>query len=352
VAAPSARGTLTYSEAGVDLPLKREALAQLLGRVRYRPPPSHGRPVPLAGHYAGLVKIGRETLALTTDTVGTKVILAEQLGLWEPIGQDLVAANVNDLAAVGARPAGLVDVISCRRPDAAVFRQIGTGMARGLRLAQCALLGGETATVPDLVRNFDVGGTALGFFPRGRSPVTGQRIQPGDVVLGVPSTGFQTNGFTLIRRLLLEHQVDLHSRRSGSPLPLGIELLRGSRIYVPASEALASHAGTTGFAHITGGGVRNLTRLHPKVAFVLNQWPDPEGIFRWLADLGGIPDEELYQTFNMGIGFVIVLRPRAVEAARRALARAGVPDAVPVGYVERGVGVHLPKHGLRYDEYD
>jgi len=348
---PAPRTAWTYAASGVDVSVRARALTALLAAVKYRSPPDHGRPVAAPGHYAGLVRIGRETIAITTDTVGTKVLLAEQLGRWEEVGEDLVGVNVNDLAAMGARPAALVDTILCARPEEEVFRAIGRGLDRGLCAARCALLGGETAVVPDIVRGVDLGGTALGFFPRGRRPVTGAKIRPGDRILGVPSTGVHANGFTLLRKLLDESRVDLAVPRPGSRVPVGEELLRPTRIYTSTADALADRTEVHGLAHMSGGGVRNLVRLHPRVAFVLDRWPEPPSLFSWIASLGNLAAEEMYQTFNMGIGFVLVVGREHLAETRRRLLRAGAPDAVEIGHIERGTGVSLPSLGLRYVGY-
>jgi phosphoribosylformylglycinamidine cyclo-ligase len=341
----------TYAASGVDVSARARALTALLASVSYRPPPNHGRPVDAPGHFAGLVRIGRETIAITTDTVGTKVLLAQRLGRWEEVGEDLVGVNVNDLAAMGARPAALVDTILCAQPDEEVFRAVGRGLDRGLRAARCALLGGETAIVPEVVREYDLGGTAVGFFPHGRRPVTGAKIRPGDRILGLPSAGVHANGFTLLRRLLDESRVDLLQPRPGSRLPVGMELLRPTRIYSAVADALADRPEVHGLAHLSGGGVRNLVRLHPKVAFVLDHWPEDRPLFSWIAALGDLAPEEMFQTFNMGIGFVLVVSPQHLSETRRRLARAGAADVLEIGHVERGTGVALPPLGLRYDGY-
>ncbi|HXW67798.1 MAG TPA: phosphoribosylformylglycinamidine cyclo-ligase [Thermoplasmata archaeon] len=342
----------TYARSGVDVGARGQALAAFLAEVRYRARPDHGRPVRAPGHYAGLVRIGRETLAVTTDTVGTKVQLAERLGRWEEVGEDLVGANVNDLASVGARPAGLVDTILCARPEPAVFAALGRGLDRGLRAAGCSLLGGETAVVPSIVQGIDLGGTAVGFFPRGRRPVLGERIRPGDALLGIPSNGLHANGFTLVRRLLEERSVDLARPRPGAAVPLGEELLAPTRIYTGAAEAIAARPETHGLAHLSGGGVRNLVRLHARVAFVLERWPPPPPLFDWLQRLGEIADAEMFRTFNMGIGFVLAVAPTHLAETRRRIARAGAPDAVVIGHVERGRGVRVPSRGLSFEGYD
>ncbi len=344
-------GGATYAASGVDRAAVGSALAALLAAVRYRPRPSHGRPVDAPGHYAGMVRIGRETLAVTTDTVGTKVRLAAEVGRWEEVGEDIVGVNVNDLASLGARPAGLVDTILCDRPNAEVFRAIGRGLDRGLRAAGCALLGGETAVVPSIVDGIDLGGTALGFFPRGRAPVTGRRIRAGDIVLGIPSAGVHANGFTLIRRLVQERAVDLRGVGPGGGVSLAEELLRPTRIYSGVADAMAARAEVHGFAHLSGGGVRNLVRLRSDVEFVFDRWPAPPPIFPYLQALGGLSDEEMFQTFNMGIGFVVVVASAHLAETRRRLARAGAGDAIPVGRVGRGRGVRLPAHSLAYDGY-
>ena len=342
----------SYARAGVDVSVRSRALSAFLASVRYVPPPSHGRPVDLPGHYAGLIRIGRETIAVTTDTVGTKTLLAEQLGRWEEVGEDLVGVNVNDLASVGARPAGLVDTILCAHPNPEAFSAIGRGLNRGLKAAECALLGGETAIVPDIVAGIDLGGTAFGFFPRGRHPVTGARIRPGDQILGFRSNGLHANGFTLVRRLLEEYRTDLTRPRPGTETPVGQELLVPTRIYTRIADAIADRGETHGLAHISGGGVRNLVRLHPRVEFVLDHWPEPPSLFPWVQSLGGLANDEMFRTFNMGIGFVAIVAREHLAETRRRLVRAGGGDAVEIGRVERGSGVSLPSLGLHYTGYE
>ncbi len=344
-------GPWTYASSGVDVDARARALSALLGGVSYRPPPTHGRPLAAPGHFAGLVRIGRETIAVTTDTVGTKTLLAEALDRWEEVGEDIVGVNVNDLAAVGARPAALVDTVLCARPEEEVFRALGRGIERGLREARCSLLGGETAIVPDLVRGTDLGATAIGFFPRGRQPVTGARIRPGDRILGIPSNGVHANGFTLLRKLLDARSVDLARPRPGSRIPVGEELLRPTRIYTVAADALADRPEAHGFAHISGGGVRNLSRLSDRVAFVLDAWPAIPPLYGWIQELGAVSTTEMFQTFNMGIGFALVVAPDHLSETRRRLARAGAGDAGEIGHVERGRGVSVPAFGLRYEGY-
>jgi phosphoribosylformylglycinamidine cyclo-ligase len=341
----------TYARSGVDRASIATAVEALLKASRAPTAPGAGIRIAAPGHYAGLLKLGPTTLAVTTDTVGTKSLLAETTGRWEEIGEDAVGVNTNDLASVGARPAGLVDTILCKAPDPARFAAIGRGIGLGLRKAKCHLLGGETAVVPELVQGIDVGGTAIGFFPDGRRPVLGDRIRAGDKILGLPSDGFHANGYTLLRRLLSEEHVDLHRRRPGARRNLGEELMRPTKIYARPIEAIADDPAVHGLAHISGGGVRNLVRLRPEARFSLDLWPRPKGLFEWLVDLGGLELEDAYETFNMGIGFVVVVEPGAATRLLARLKAHGAPDALEVGTVETGRGVALPSLGLEYRGY-
>jgi phosphoribosylformylglycinamidine cyclo-ligase len=344
-------GGLNYRQSGVDTVAVADALRSLLAGLTYRAPASSGRPLTQIGHYAGIIRIGRESLAITTDTVGTKVLLAEQMGRWEEVGEDLVAINVNDLSAVGARPAALVDVISVPRADATIFGAIGRGINRGLRAARCSLLGGETAMVPDLVRGTDLGGTAVGFFPQGRRPILGRGIRPGDVLIGLPSRGLHSNGFTLVRKILETQQLDPRDARPGGTVQVGEELLAPTRIYAAAIEAIAQNPSLHGLAHISGGGIRNLLRLHPSRCFVLDAWPPVPPLFQWLAERGELSAEEQYQTFNMGIGFVLAVAARGEDSVIAALRRAGEPGARRIGRVTAGRGVRVPDARVEFASY-
>lgn len=346
-----ARSGWTYAASGVDRSSISAALGALLSQVRYVPPPSSGRLLPARGHFAGLVRIGAETLALTTDTVGTKVALAEAAGRFDDLGEDLVAVNVNDLAAVGARPVGLLDTIVCRTIDAEILRGIGRGLNRGIRTARCHLLGGETAVVGEQVQGWEIGGTAVGYFPRGRDPILGRRLRVGDRLIGLSSFGFHANGYTLIRKILSERSVDLMAQRPGGRAPIVRELLRPTRIYSGIVDQIADEPSLHGLAHLSGGGVRNLVRLHEDRSFVLDRWPRPPTLFRWIQELGGLSDYEMFQTFNMGVGFVLAVAAGTSEEWLRRLARAGAPDARVVGHVARGEGVTVPRWDLSFEGY-
>ncbi len=342
----------TYAESGVDLAGRSRALPALLRAAAYRAPASHGVVIDAPGHFAGLVRLPGARLAVTTDTVGTKVLLAAEAGRWEEVGEDLVAINVNDLAAVGARPTAIVDTILCGEADPVAFAAIGRGIRRGLAAARCSLIGGETALVGEIVRSIDLGATAVGFFPGRRRPILGDQIRPGDRLLGIRSSGFHANGFTLVRRLVRESSVRLSRPRPGARVPVGTELLAPTRTYSDAIDAIADTPGVVGLAHVSGGGVRNLVRLSRSVEFSLANWPATPGLFCWLQGLGGISDREMFQTFNMGIGFIVVVRRAAERAVRARLQAAGARGVFPIGTVRAGAGVTVPSFDLAYRGYD
>lgn len=347
-AAPPA---LTYASVGIRQDEVAVALGRLLRAARYQAPSASGSVVKLPGHYAGVVRLGPTCVALTTDNVGTKMLLARTLDRWEEVGEDVVAVNVNDLSAVGARPSAFVDYIAVQTPVPSIFEAIGRGIGRGLKASRCALVGGETSVVPDLVKSVDLSGTAMGFFPKGRSPVTGAGLRAGDVLLGLPSSGFHSNGYTLIRRLVEEYAVDITRPLPGDTLPLGQRLLAPTRIYTRPLEALLDAGLPVALAHISGRGLRNLIRLTQKLQFVLDRLPPMPPLFRWMADLSQLSPDELYQTFNMGTGFIAVVRASKVEQALKVLAKAGEPGARILGTMGKGHGVVLPELGVRYDSY-
>lgn len=344
---------LDYAAAGVDTRHVRDSLRLLLRAVRYRAPATRGRPIVSSGYFAGVIRIGDSLLALTTDNVGTKVLLAQTLGRWEEVGEDMVAMNVNDLLATGSLPSALVDYIACRVPDGKVLTRIGMGLNRGLSRAGCSLLGGETAVVPDLLSSpYDLSATALGFFPPGRKPIDGSRLRPGDVLIGLASSGFHTNGYTLVRRLVEERRIPLRGRVAGVDRPLGEALLAPTRTYGPFVEPLLRVGLPTALANITGGAFsKNLLRIRKDLEFCLDQMPSPRGLFEWVSRVSGLSPEELYRTFNMGIGFVVAVRAEEEESALRLLRTHGARDAQVIGHVGSGKGVVLPSLGVRYSSY-
>jgi len=337
----------TYAEAGVSQDEKAAHIAALVSALTYKRR-GRGKPLTKIGHFTGLVDFGSYALSLCTDSVGTKVLVAKELLRWDTIGVDCIALNVNDMICIGAEPLAFVDYLAIESYDHEVARQIGIGLNRGAEAANVSIVGGEVAVVPELVRGLDLAGTCFGVVPKSKI-IDGSAIRPGDVILGLPSTGIHANGLTLARRVLQDSGLTMPDPVPALGRSWGEELLEPTSIYVrPVLRALRA-GGIHGMAHITGGGVRNLIRLKRNVAFRITQPLPAPPIFRELQTLGGIDDREMYQTFNMGMGFAIV----ASQAKATALVRALRPDveARIVGEVTRGRGVSVPLHDLSWTSY-
>ncbi|MFQ5413142.1 MAG: phosphoribosylformylglycinamidine cyclo-ligase, partial [Phycisphaerae bacterium] len=278
------------------------------------------------------------------DGVGTKVLIALQMKRLDTIGIDLVAMNVNDLITVGAEPLFFLDYLAVSKLDPAALKAVIDGIAAGCRKAGCALLGGETAEMPDLYRpgELDLAGFALGVVEYHRRIDT-SRVGPGDVVIALPSNGIHANGYTLVRRLLAKSRCRLDTRYDELGEKLGAAVLRPTRIYVDAVRAVLRaypvKRVVTAMAHITGGGLReNIARtLPPRCDAVIKRsaWTPPP-IFEFLRGLGTTRGE-MYKVFNMGVGYVFLVRPIYVKGVMRALRQAG-ETPLPIGRIQRGRG--------------
>ncbi|HEX6205693.1 MAG TPA: phosphoribosylformylglycinamidine cyclo-ligase [Solirubrobacterales bacterium] len=321
-----------YAKAGVDQGAADSAVA---GLVRALAAIQLGRPsaqVPLPGHYASVIKIDERTgIALSTDGVGTKLVLAEQLGRFDTIGIDCVAMNVNDVICVGAEPLAMLDYIAIEKADPAVCEEIGVGLARGAEKAGIEIPGGELAQLGQLVRGVDVSGACFGTVALD-AIVDGSAVEPGDVVIGLPSTGLHSNGYTLARSALAD--LSLEDDRLGRPL--GDVLLEPTEIYVkPIVELLRSELDVRGLAHITSGGTKNLLRLAAEVGYEIDDPLPVPPVFDLIQQLGEVSDEEMQEVFNLGCGFCVVV-PATDEGAALDLLRAHYPAAKRIGRATEG----------------
>jgi phosphoribosylformylglycinamidine cyclo-ligase len=316
-----------YAKAGVDQGAADSAVAGLvraLGAIKLDRPSLQ---VPLPGHYASVIKIGENAgIALSTDGVGTKLLVAEELGRFDTVGIDCVAMNVNDVICVGAEPLAMLDYIAVQKADPAVCEEIGVGLARGAELAGVEIPGGELAQLGDLVSSVDVSGACFGTVDLD-AIVDGGAVQPGDSVIGLPSSGIHSNGYTLARAAL--HGIPFDDDRLGRPL--GDVLLEPTEIYVkPIVELLRSDVEVRGLAHITSGGTGNLLRLVAEVGYEIDDPLPVPPIFALIQENGDVSAEEMYDVFNMGCGFCVVV-PAADEAAALELLRAHYPAAQRIG---------------------
>ena len=336
-----------YARAGVDQLLSGNAVAALvdvLAGIRTGRP---SRAALASGHYANVLRLDdRRGLALSCDSVGTKVIVCEQLGRYDPIGIDLFGMNANDVICVGADPIALLDYIAVEEANPDVLEQIGIGLRAGAEQAGVEIPGGELAVLPDLLRGhpspngFDLVGFCVGLVDLD-AIVTGERIEPGDAVIGIPSSGIHSNGLSLARSVL----TDLDEEVAGGTV--GDLLLEPTVIYVKAVGGLLdSRVDVRGLAHITGDGFLNLLRLEADAGYrVDSPLPVPD-VFRLIAERGDVEDAELYEVFNMGCGFCVVVPREDVDAALELLDRHH-PGSAVIGQATTATGVvELPKQGL------
>jgi phosphoribosylformylglycinamidine cyclo-ligase len=336
-----------YAAAGVDTSQADRGVDALVGVLRTIELGRPSRSVLASGHYASVLKITDELgIAVSTDGVGSKLVVAEQAGRLDTVGIDCIAMNVNDVICVGAEPIAMLDYLAVEQVDPGALAQIAQGLKVGAQAAGIEIPGGELAVLPELIRGhpsphgFDLCGTAIGTVALD-AIVTGEAIAPGDALIGVPSSGLHSNGYTLARRALLE---DGGLGLDDTPAELGGRsvadaLLEPTVIYVRAAlELLRSGIAVHGLAHITGGGLLNLLRLGAgRVGFAVEEPLPVPPICDLVARLGGVATEEMWEVFNMGCGFVAIVAPeQAGEAA--ALLAGHHPGAARIGSVTADAG--------------
>ena len=308
---------LTYADAGVDIDASEAATAALIGMV------GEGE-----GDYAGLLDIGARYLALATDGVGTKLLVADALADYSTVGIDCIAMNVNDLVAAGVRPVAFVDYLAVEEPDERFAEQVGEGLAAGADRAGIELVGGETAVMPEVVRGLDLAGTCAGL--AGKDAVFDGTAAPGDALVGWRSSGIHSNGLTLAREAATRDHDYTDPCPFGEYDTLGEALLEPTRIYTDLLNPMRDHD-VRGAAHITGGGWENLERLGAN-RYVVDDPFTPQSVFEFVQAEGNISDVEMHRTFNMGTGFVAAVAPDAAESL------AAATGGQVVGRVEAGDG--------------
>ncbi|XP_057773324.1 phosphoribosylformylglycinamidine cyclo-ligase, chloroplastic/mitochondrial-like [Salvia miltiorrhiza] len=320
---------LTYKDAGVDI----DAGSELVKRI--------AKMAPGIGGFGGLFPLGDSYLVAGTDGVGTKLKLAFETGIHDTIGIDLVAMSVNDIITSGAKPLFFLDYFATSRLDVDLAEKVIKGIVDGCQQSDCALLGGETAEMPDFYADgeYDLSGFAVGIVKKD-SVIDGKNIEVGDVLIGLPSSGVHSNGFSLVRRVLERSGLSLKDNLPGSSLSLGKALMAPTVIYVKQVLDIISRGGVKGIAHITGGGFTdNIPRVFPKGLGALvyeNSWAVPP-VFKWIQEAGRIEGAEMNRTFNMGIGMVLVMKE---EAALRLLGDDhGKNSVYRIGEVVSGDGV-------------
>jgi phosphoribosylformylglycinamidine cyclo-ligase len=344
--------TDAYAQSGVDTAAADAGVAALVGVLRTIELGRAARTVPLPGHFAAVLKVAPNLgIALGTDGVGSKLIVAEQAQRYDTVGIDCIAMNVNDVVCVGAEPIAVLDYLAVERADPGVMREIGTGLKRGAELAGVEIPGGEVAVLPELIRGhpspngFDLTAACVGLVALD-SIVSGADCHPGDALIGVPSSGLHSNGYSLARRALATLALD-----DRPPALKGASvaeaLLEPTTIYVRAVlELLRSGLRVHGLAHITGGGLLNLTRLNRNVGYAIDDPLPVPPVFDLVKELGAVPDAEMWEVFNMGCGFCAIV-PASTADSAAALLASHHSGARRIGTVTDRAGVvELPALGL------
>ena len=328
----------TYKEAGVDIDAGEEAVRRIKGHVRGTFTPGVLTDI---GSFGGLFALDKSqyrdpVLVSSMDGVGTKLKVAQRVHKHDTVGQDLVNHCVNDIAVCGARPLFFLDYFAAGqlRPD--VLEAVVKGFAQACSENGCALIGGETAEMPDLYARdeYDLAGTIVGVVERDEI-VDGSAIEAGDVLLGLPSTGLHTNGYTLARKVLFERFVAADTPDALGGASVGEAMLAVHRSYLDPIQALVAEGLAHGFSHVTGGGlVGNTSRILPDglaLEVAWDAWTRP-GIFRLIQEVGEVPEDDMRRTFNLGVGLVAVVPASAKERALTVLGALGEP-AFEVGRV-------------------
>ncbi len=348
----------TYANMGVNVAEADQGIAKITAAIKSTwPIRGFGRVVLENGYFANVIDVGDgKGLASTTDGVGSKTIIADLLKIWNTIGIDCVANNVNDLICLGAVPVSMLDYIGVEKADAAILGEIGVGLAEGARQAEISISGGEVSQLPDNIRGFDLIGAAHGYVELDRM-ILGQNVMPGDIVIGIGSNGIHSNGLTMARRVLFEraklNYVEARDDLEGRSI--GEELLRPTYIYVNTILGLICRLPVKALINITGDGLLNLLRAKSDCGYTIEQLPQTPPIFDLIRRYGNLAYAAMFETFNMGIGFCVVVAPEHAGAALRLLEQHH--RAWPIGYAREGKSVTIVQHKMtghgktfRYDE--
>ncbi len=286
-----------YKSSGVDIKVEEKSISALVSVIKETLHFRKGKigcTIGDIGSFSGLIEFEDYALSLATDGVGSKVLVAQKLKKYDTVGIDVIAMNVNDIICNGSMPIAFVDYIALEKTSESMLEEIAKGLLEGAKQSEMPIIGGETATLPDIIKGdgngFDLAGTCLGAVKKDKI-ISGKEIIPGDIVIGIASSGIHSNGLTLARKVLKQEYYP--------------ELLIPTRIYVKQILDLIESVKVKGMIHITGGGLLNLKRLKKGIGFDL-ELPDPPLIFKKIMETG-VEIDEMYRTFNMGTGFIVVI---------------------------------------------
>lgn len=314
----------TYAKAGVDIKKEEDVVSAILNVVEFE---------------EEKVEVEGKKFVLCTDGVGSKVIVANEMKKWDTIGIDCIAMNANDCLVLGAKPLAFVDYLAMEKMDVEKAKEIAKGLKKGADEAGIKIIGGETATLPEIIKGFDLAGTCLGIVEK-----EFKEMREGDVIIGLRSSGLHSNGYTLARKVFKNHGYSFHDEIEEIGV-IGYELLKPTKIYVKEILELWKNVEVKGIAHITGGGLKKLYRIRKNVCFYLDDIFEPQPIFKIIQKLGNVSNEEMYRTFNMGMGMAVIVEKREADEALQILNK--YTEAKIVGKIKEGKGVEVAKLGLK-----
>ncbi|MBA2861220.1 phosphoribosylformylglycinamidine cyclo-ligase [Methanococcus maripaludis] len=302
---------VTYKDAGVDIYKEDKVIRALASQIKFERTDAI-KPADLKGHYAGAIEFGDYYLVLCTDGVGSKMVVAEMANKFDTVPIDMIAMNVNDAICIGAEPVALVDYMAVEDITEDIASQIGKGLNDGIKESNINLIGGETASLPNMIKGVDLAGTVLAVVKKDEI-VSGKEVKPGNVIVGLRSSGIHSNGLSLARKVFFEiSNLDVKSKLSHGKT-VAEELLTPTKIYVKPVLEMIKQVNVKGLAHITGGGFRKLKRLNKDVCYKIDELPEILPIFKEIQNLGNVADQEMFKTFNMGIGFCVIVEKDDAE---------------------------------------
>jgi phosphoribosylformylglycinamidine cyclo-ligase len=329
----------------IDRKSQGEFVSTFLRQIKFRR--SEFKTINPLGGFTSLIDLGNFAVSFNNDGVGTKTIIAEEANKYNTIGIDCVAMNVNDAITVGAEPIAMLDYLSLKDTDNEVARQLGIGFNVGAQIANVNIVGGETAIVPDLVKNIDISATSLGIIQKDQI-ITGEKISEGDLIFALKSSGLHSNGFTTVRQIIKDNNINYEDTFPGENKTVADVLLEPTRIYVREILDAMSIVPLKGLANITGGGIKNIARMKD-MKYVIDNPFEPDNVFSRLMDMGNLSFSEMFEIFNMSMGFIVIIDPENKTDFLNII-RNRVP-VKEVGHVENGSGIIIPEYSVEMHGY-
>ena len=329
----------------IDRKSQGEFVSNFLRQIKFKR--SDFKTINSLGGFTSLIDLGNFAVSFNNDGVGTKTIIAAETNKYNTIGIDCVAMNVNDAITVGAEPIAMLDYLSLKEMDNEIARQLGIGFNVGAQIANLNIVGGETAIVPDLVKNIDISATSLGLIQKDQI-ITGEKISDGDLIFALKSSGLHSNGFTTVRKIINDNEIDYEDQFPGDSKRVADVLLEPTRIYVREVLDAMSIVPIKGMANITGGGIKNIARMKD-MKYVIDNPFDVDNVFLRLMDMGNLSFSEMFEIFNMGMGYIVVIDPESKTDFLN-IVRNRVP-VKEVGHVENGSGITIPEYSVEMHGY-